>query len=121
MEKTIEAKEFKFKTRHLFKILKVVNKTNILNDFKELWLEANAGDASKEELQKIQNEAGFDAAILALESLDKAEAEIYDLLADLEGKTTEEIEEQDAMETIESVTSIIQSDTVQGFLKRFTE
>ena len=110
-------KNYTFKTKHLFKILRIVNKTNIANSFKDLWMNIDSGD-KKEDIEKAQEAIGIELGILLIESLEEVEHELYDLLADLEGKTPEEIENQDVDETIDAIMSIAKSDTVKSFLDK---
>lgn len=104
-------KDVKLSTKNMFKVVKIIDKTEIFEEIGELY-SSMADESNQESL-------GFAITRAIIKALDKAENELYELIADIEGKTPEEIEEQDFVDTIETIESIIMSEKVQGFIKKY--
>lgn len=107
------------KTKHLFKILTIVNKTNTLNEIKNLFIEANiTSKTTKEDVKDKQMKLGIELLEIIIRSIGEVEFEIYDLLADLKGVEPEDISEQPVDETVNDIKKIIESEVVKDFLER---
>lgn len=115
-------KKVMLQTKDLFKVLAIVRKTGVLSQLKETILKGNKIEAglSDAEIARRQEDLGFNIVILIVENLDKAEDEIYELLANLSGKTSLEIQEQDPMETLEVLKEIMDNGAVKTFLAKMT-
>ena len=111
--------EIKLKTQDMFKLLKVVKKTGMFNNIKDLF--KTVGGKSEKELEEIQTKVGMDIVVGIISNLDLAEKEIYDLVASITGKKAKDIAEQDPMETMEVLQKIINDDSVKSFLSSFSE
>lgn len=107
------------KTKVLFKLLKLVKKIGILDEIKSLFRVVN--DAKKEDLEKMQEEAGIDLVIKIVSNLDITETEVYDLLADIEEKTIDEIKEQDLNNTIDILKELFTSSVFRSFLSSISK
>lgn len=104
----------KFKTELMFKLLKVVKKTGILQDLKALFKNVNA--KCKEELESIQEDVGMDIVIRLISNLEQAENEFYDLIASVKEIDTKQARELDFSETVEVLKGIFSSEVFKGFL-----
>lgn len=107
------------KTKHLFKILSIVNKTNTLDEIKNLFIEANiTSKTTKEDVKDKQMKLGIELLGIIVRSLGEVEFEIYDLLADLKDVEPEDISEQPVDETVNDIKKIIESEVVKDFLEK---
>jgi hypothetical protein len=95
----------KIKTKHIFKIMKIISKGDMLNDFKSLTVSANESD----------NEFGKQIICILVNKLHFVENEVYELLADIKDMTKEEIEDCEIEELINIIKEILDA----GFLKAF--
>ncbi|KEH95745.1 hypothetical protein Z962_07950 [Clostridium botulinum C/D str. BKT12695] len=111
--------EIKLQTQDMFKLLKIVKKTGMFENIKDLF--KNVQGKSKEELEKIQTEVGMDIVIGILSGLDKAEQEIYELVGNCIGKKAKDVATQDLNETMEVIQEILKSDVFKSFLSFFSK
>lgn len=110
------------KTQHMFKLLKISKKTGLFDNVKEIYKKhASKSFKTKEEVAAAQQELGMDLMMTILSNLDLAEHEIYDLIADVEGKTVDEISTQEPTKTMESIKSILCDEGFKSFLTFFTK
>lgn len=112
------------KTKHFFRLLLILNKVGFTKQAKVLFTGVNLNKAElkglsdeekKEKLEQTQRAITADLMVMVLENLDKAEKEVYGLLADLFGKTVEEIEEQKLGETIGQINAVFTSTDFADF------
>lgn len=115
------AREFRISTKNLFRINRIVVKAGILKDIKRIFIDARKNVPSEEEINAAQAATGFEIAEVVMKALDGAESEVYELLADLEGKTPKEVEEQDFFISVETIKFIFNSEQVKSFLTKFSE
>lgn len=96
------------KTKHIFKVLEISKKVGLTEDLSGL-VSQNGADAES-----------FGGQIVGklLENIDKAEVEIFELLADVFGKTVAEVEDQPIRETFSMIKLIFAS---EGILDFFSE
>lgn len=111
-------KEVKVTTKNLMSILKIVNRTDILEDVVGIQSEMSAKGLSEEELVAKQEAAGFAMFDILFKAIEHAEEDLYELIADIDGKTPEEVEAQDAELTLDTLESLVNSKLVQRFLKK---
>lgn len=112
------------KTKHLFKILTIIKKTGVLDKIKDFYSQVNnqsKGEKPKEDLKSLQTELGIDIMVAIVGGLDGAENDIYELLADIDGKEVRDIQEQDPNLTIEAIKEIVGSDVFKSFLSTVTK
>lgn len=109
------SKDIKLGTKNLFRINRMINKAGLFDTISE----AMEDISSAEDGQLAQFKTGVLIFRAISELADKSEDELYELVADLEGITIEEVEERDFMDTVETIESIIRSDRVMGFIKKF--
>lgn len=111
--------EIKLQTQDMFKLLKIVKKTGMFENIKDLF--KNVQGKSKEELEKVQTEVGMDIVIGILSGLDNAENEIYELVGSVTGKKAKEVAEQDLTTTMEVIQEILKSEVFKSFLHFFSK
>lgn len=109
----------KIKTEVMFKLLKVVKKTGILNDLKSIF--KNVNTKNKEELESIQTEVGMDLFIKLVSNLDNAEDEFYDLIANVKDIDIKQARKLEFDETIETLKAIFASEVFKGFLSSLSK
>lgn len=97
------------KTIHIFKVLEISKKVGLTEDLSGLMNQGGAADAET-----------FGGQVFGklLENIDKAEVEIFELLADVFGKTVAEVEDQPIRETFDMIKSVFAS---EGILDFFSE
>lgn len=113
--------ELKLKTKQLFMVLRIVRKTGVIKDLRSFMTNNEVKGLSAEEVEAKQEDKGFAILEAVIENLDKAEQDIYNLIADLEDKTPEEVEDQDPLLTVNVIKELISSKLVQNFIKQVTE
>lgn len=107
------------KTKVLFKLLKLVKKIGVLDEIKSLFRVVS--NTKKEDLEKLQEEAGIDLVIKIISNLDTTETEVYDLLADIQEKTADEIKEQDLDITINTLKELFMGPVFRSFLSSISK
>jgi hypothetical protein len=90
----------------LFKVSKIVRKMGI---------KIKVVDESG--VRKSQQQIGADFAINIISSLDLAQDEIVSLIAELEGMTIEEVENQSPKTLFEQISNLLAQEGVSDFLK----
>lgn len=108
------------KTKHLFKIIKVLKKTGVLENMKDMYSQDTKGK-TPDEISAMQENVGIEIMMGVIGGLEYAEKDIYELLGDIQGKKPKEIEEQDPSLTIDAIKEIIQNEAFVGFLGQATK
>jgi phosphopentomutase len=96
------------KTRHIFMLSKLLDKIGMDEDLKNV-LAGASGKASESEI-------GTQIILSLGKKIHKAQKEIVDLLADVTGKTAEQIEDLPVKETMELVRKMLSEEGVLDFL-----
>ncbi|AAK78044.1 hypothetical protein BJV85_000100 [Clostridium acetobutylicum] len=101
------------KTSDLFSLSRILKKMNIKDELKRL--AANITGTPKER-KKAEKELEIDMIMLFIENISNAEQETYKFLADLSGKTPQEISEQAPKETISMIKEVFSKEGFNDFL-----
>lgn len=92
--------------KDLFKLSKIVRKMGI-----------KISVVDENGVRKSQEQIGADFILHIISSIDLAQGEIVALLAELEGKTIDEIENQSPKELFEQIKNLLAQQGVTDFLK----
>jgi hypothetical protein len=114
----------KIKTEIMFKLLKLVKKTGILQELKSLLkgiTEKNKKDLTPEEIASLQEEVGMDILIRLISNLDNAENEFYDLIAGVKEIDVKQAKGLEFDETVEILKAIFASEVFKGFLSSLSK
>lgn len=105
--------DHKLKTKHLFPLIKMVKKLDIKDDIKQFL--GSIEGKTKDELQEMDKEKGFDLLYIFIEKLPQAEEEIYEFLSTYTEKKIGQIKELDVFELFELVKSAFKNEAFKSF------
>ncbi|MCW6085581.1 MULTISPECIES: hypothetical protein [Clostridium] len=111
--------DINLKTSDMFKMLKIVKKTGLFDNIKNYF--KNAKGKTEEEKIELEETVGRELVISIIANIDMAEKEIYDFLAGVQNKKSDEIAEQDPTVTMEVLQEIFKSPVFKSFLAFFSK
>lgn len=103
-------------TTDLFKMSKILKKMNIKNEIKGLFTDVTG--KKEEEKKEIGQDVGIQLAFIVMENMYLAEKEITDFLADMTGKTKDEISKQKPVETIKMFEELFSQEDFKVFFSQ---
>ena len=104
----------KLKTKHLFKMIQIIDICGIANEIKNINL--NSGDNNAE----TQTKLGLELMSCVVSKLWRAEQEVYELLAELNDRPVQEIKNLEIDEIVELLKELVQKGIVEAFFKQAT-
>ena len=107
------------KTRDLFIVQKIYKKMELKEEMKKMTVDVT--DKTEEERNKISSDKSIEFVNLIIENIDKAEQEVYQLLANYSDKTVDEIENQDLFDTLDEIKELITDERLINFFKSPTQ